>query len=111
MPLLLMYGKRRIVDKKSSKDQPRREDYAIEEFCQILSYVEQHPVYIESRPDDRGRTGEGKVDAIINRGGSRFALEHTSLMSYKTQGGSKTQKQIDELYSRYIVPLRIEETI
>ena len=92
-------------------DRPRREDRAIEEFCRILSSIERHEVVIKSRPDNRGRTGQAKPDAIIGRGSEDFTLEHTSLMSYGRGEGKKTNKHHEHLFKRYVKPLSIEQEI
>ncbi len=89
----------------------RREDFAIEEFCRLLSEVEEYELCIKCRPDDHGRTGQEKCDAIINRGGKEFTLEHTSLMSYRATAGSKNRKEHEILFDKVIRPLGIKETI
>ncbi len=81
------------------------EDFAIERFCSELSKIEGHEVYVVERPDDRGRNGDGLIDAIISRGGKKFALEHTALYIYEDQ------KKQDELFDRHVRQLGIAEEV
>lgn len=83
----------------------RQEDWAIEEFCKELAEYDGREVYVVERPDGRGRSGGALCDAIINRGGKLFTLEHTALNAYRNQ------KKHDVLFKRYIKPLKIEEAI
>lgn len=83
----------------------RKEDFAIEAFCKHLSRIADESVYVKSRPDARGQTGDGLPDFILHRGGSEFTIEHTFINSYGNQ------VFYEHLFSKYIKPLNIEETI
>jgi hypothetical protein len=99
------------VKKENLTNVFRQEDFAIEEFCKKLSRIQQSDVYIVCKPDNRGRNGEKKCDAIITRANEQLTVEHTSLMSYGANEGKKTQKEHQVLIERFIIPLKIEETI
>ena len=79
-----------------------REDRTISQFCTRLSLVERQEVLVVSRPD-RENPGQGGCDAIINRGGRRFALEHTTVDAIT---GQRTD---DARFREVVVPL--EESI
>lgn len=83
----------------------RKEDFAIEAFCKHLSRLADESVYVKSRPDARGQIGEALPDFILHRGGSEFTIEHTFINSYENQ------LFYEHLFSKYIKPLDIEETI
>jgi hypothetical protein len=55
-----------------------REDRTIEQFCTRLAAIEGRQVHIIARPD-RDNPGQGGCDAILDRGGQIFALEHTTI--------------------------------
>src|SRR6266571_7571979 len=61
-----------------------REDRTIRQFCERLAAIEAREVRIVERPD-LNEPGKGGCDAIIERGGQRFALEHTTIDSYSDQ--------------------------
>ena len=82
-----------------------KEDWAITKFCEHLSRIDDHNVYVRSRPDARGRTGQGLPDCILNRFGEDYTIEHTFINSY--------EKQVfyEKLFAKYIKPLDLEDKI
>jgi len=82
-----------------------KEDWAIQKFCEHLSRIDDHNVYVRSRPDARGRTGAGLPDCILNRLGEDYTIEHTFINSYP--------KQVfyEKLFAKYIQPLGLEDKI
>lgn len=92
-------------------DTPTYEDIAIDAFCNRLACIEGIKVDIIARPDDRGRLGRSECDAIIRRDSTQFSLEHTSLMTYRSEKGGKTKRKHEVLIKRYITPLGIENLI
>ncbi len=79
-----------------------RQERTIEQFCARLSAIEGQQVRIVERPD-RDNPGQGGCDAIIDRGGCRFALEHTTVDSVVNQRAD------DARFNQVVVPL--EEAI
>lgn len=77
-----------------------REDRTIDQFCSRLSLIERQEVVVVSRPD-RENPGRGGCDAIINRGGPRFALEHTTVDTITGQRAD------DARFRQVVVPLEI----
>lgn len=75
-----------IIPRRRLYEKYKSEDRHLETFCELLSMIDDEQVYVESRPDNRGTTGEALCDAIIRRGKKTLYLEHTSLMSYKEIG-------------------------
>lgn len=63
---------------KQSRDTMSREDKTIEQFCTRLAAIEGRQIHIIARPD-RDNPGQGGCDAILDRGGQIFALEHTTI--------------------------------
>lgn len=82
-----------------------KEDWAIQKFCEHLSRIDNHNVYVRSRPDARGRTGPGLPDCILNRLGEDYTIEHTFINSYQNQVFYET------LFAKYIQPLELENKI
>ncbi|HEY0349791.1 MAG TPA: hypothetical protein VGC60_16720 [Pyrinomonadaceae bacterium] len=83
----------------------KKEDFAIEQFCEHLSRIDDENAYIKVRPDARGQIGEGLPDFILHRSGQDFTIEHTYINSYENQ------VLYEHLYSKYFKPLNIEERI
>lgn len=81
------------------------EDSAIEYFCEQLSKVEGHEVYVVARPDDCGANGTRLPDAVIKRGGEEYVLDHTAVCSY-TQ-----QINYEDKFKRAIKNAGIEEAV
>ena len=79
-----------------------RQERTIEQFCARLSAIEGQEVRIVERPD-HDNPGQGGCDAIIDRGGHRFALEHTTVDSVVNQRAD------DARFNQVVVPL--EEAI
>jgi len=75
-----------------------REDRTIDQFCTRLSLIERQEVVVVSR-HDRENPGRGGCDAIIERGGRRFALEHT------TVDAIAGQRADDARFRQVVVPL------
>jgi hypothetical protein len=82
-----------------------KEDWAIKEFCEHLSRIDDHNVYVRSRPDARGQTGPGLPDFILNRFGENYTIEHTFINSYQNQ------VFYEKLFAKYITPLKLEDKI
>jgi hypothetical protein len=82
-----------------------KEDWAIQKFCEHLSRIDDHTVYVRSRPDARGRTGPGLPDCILNRLGEDYTIEHTFINSYQNQ------VFYEKLFAKYIQPLELEDKI
>lgn len=82
-----------------------KEDWAIQEFCEHLSRIDDQNVYVQSRPDGRGRTGPGLPDCILNRLGEDYTIEHTFINSYQNQ------VFYEKLFAKYIRPLELEDKI
>lgn len=78
-----------------------REDKTIEQFCGQLSKIEQQEVRVVARPD-RDNPGQGGCDAIIKRGKQLFAVEHTTIDSFKGQRAD------DARFNQMVVPLEKE---
>jgi hypothetical protein len=83
----------------------KKEDFAVETFCQHLSRIDNENIYVKQRPDARGRVGEGLPDFIVHRAGQEFTVEHTFINSYENQ------VQHENLFSKYFKPLNIEERV
>lgn len=83
----------------------KKEDSAVEDFCEQLSLIDGHNAYVKSRPDERGQAGAGQPDFIISRGGKDFTVEHTSVDTYPNQ------VFFEKLWAKYFKPLKIEERI
>lgn len=83
----------------------KKEDRAVEDFCEQLSLIDGQIASVKSRPDERGQTGVGLPDFIINRAGGDFTVEHTSLDTYPNQ------VFFEKLWAKYFRPLKIEEKI
>ena len=80
-----------------------RQDNTIEQFCRLLSQIEQQSVFVLERPD-RAKPGTGGCDAIIQRGEVRSALEHTTIDSY-------TAQRADDARFRQFIRLPLEEAV
>jgi|GEM_PF-5682232 len=83
----------------------KKEDRAIETFCEHLSRIDNQNAYIKFRPDARGQVGEGLPDFVLYRLGEEFTIEHTYINSYENQ------VQYEHLYSKYIKPLNLDQRI
>lgn len=83
----------------------KKEDFAIEAFCEQLSVVDGQNVYVEKCLDLRGQTGECRPDFIVRRKGSPYTVEHTSLNSYKDR------ELYEHLWEVFFEPLNIKEKI
>ncbi|HEY6803523.1 MAG TPA: hypothetical protein VI306_08095 [Pyrinomonadaceae bacterium] len=83
----------------------KKEDQAIEDFCEQWSHIDEGKTYIKCRPDSRGQSGEGLPDFILCRGEKDFTIEHTFVNTYR--------KQVfyELLWARYIKSASIEERI
>lgn len=103
--LLSLYLVDTIVPLKLLYEDHKKEDIAVEEFCEQLSLIDGENVYVKSRPDERGRTGAGLPDFIVSRAGRDYTVEHTSLDTYPHQ------MLFETLWAKYFKPLRIEERI
>ncbi len=79
-----------------------REDRTIDQFCTRLAAIEGRQVHIIARPD-RDNAGQGGCDAILDRGGEIFALEHTTIDCIVGQ------REDSARFRRVVVPL--EEAI
>lgn len=103
-----------IIPRRRLYEKYKSEDRHLETFCELLSMIDDEEVYVESRPDNRGTTGEALCDAIIKRGKKTLYLEHTSLMSYKVPKANgkpdemRSQKEYEKLWECYIKPLEDE---
>lgn len=75
-----------------------REDRAIDAWCAVVARVEQRVVTVFERPD-REAPSQGGCDAIVDRGGVRYAVEHTSLDSYERR------REDDDRYRKVIQPV------
>jgi hypothetical protein len=82
-----------------------KEDLAIEDFCKQLSRIDGENVYLKSRPDERGQSGQGLPDFIVHRAGQDLTVEHTLLVTYKNQ------VFYERLFSQYFDALNIEQRI
>ncbi len=82
-----------------------REDRAIEAWCIVVGRIEHTAVDIVEHPD-RERAGRGGCDAIVDRGGVRQAVEHTTLDSYQRR------REDDDRFRRVVLPVAavIEQT-
>jgi hypothetical protein len=83
----------------------KKEDRAVEDFCEQLWLIDGQEVYVKSRPDERGQGGAGLPDFIISRAGKDFTVEHTSVDTYPNQ------VFFEKLWAKYFKPLKIEEKI
>lgn len=75
-----------------------REDKTIKEFCARIAAIEKVEVRILERPD-RDNPGQGGCDAIIERGGKKFAVEHTTIDSFAGQRADSAR------FKKVVVPL------
>lgn len=75
-----------------------REDRALEAWCTVVSRIERAAIRTLQRPD-RDAPGQGGCDAILDKGGHRYALEHTSLDSYQSR------RQDDDRYRKVVLPV------
>lgn len=83
----------------------KKEDLAVEDFCEQLSLIDGQVAYVKSRPDERGQAGAGQPDFIISRAGRDFTVEHTSVDTYPNQ------VFFEKLWAKYFKPLNIEERV
>lgn len=83
----------------------KKEDKAVEDFCEQLSLIDGQVAYVKSRPDERGQKGAGLPDFIISRAGRDFTVEHTSVDTYPGQ------VHFEKLWAKYFKPLNIEERV
>jgi len=78
-----------------------REEKLICQFCKRVSEIERRAVNVKSWPD-RESPGIGGCEAIIDKGGKLFALEHTSIDSFFNK------RKDDHLFNKIVVPIEEE---
>ena len=74
-----------------------RQDRTIKQFCKRLAAIEQQQVHPIQWPD-QDDPGKGGCDAIIDRGGRHFALEHTTLDAIMDQ------RMDDDRFRKVVLP-------
>ncbi len=94
-----------IVPLKLLYNRHRKEDHAIEDFCEQCSRIDGQNVYVKSRPDSRGQNGKGLLDFIVSRGGEEPTVEHTFINTY--------QRQVfyESLWRDYIKPSEVRQRL
>jgi len=74
------------------------EDQILQQFCSLLTVTDGKPARIIGRPD-RENPGRGGCDALVDRGGEEWAVEHTSVDAFRSQRGDSAR------FNRVVVPL------
>lgn len=75
-----------------------REDTTITDFCERLAVLETQVVRVVGRPD-KDNPGQPGCDAIILRDSEKWALEHTTIDSFRNQ------REDDVKFEQVVVPL------
>lgn len=102
---MYLYLLNQFISLKVLRDKYQKEDWAIEDFCDQLSKVDNQRVFIHSRPDAKGKGGMGLPDFIISRKGVNYTVEHTSINTYEKQ------EHYNRLWDKFIKPLEIEKKV
>jgi hypothetical protein len=82
-------------------DSAQREGRVLTQFCERLAAIEGHTVRILSRPDAEA-PGLGRCDAVMERGGRQYAVEHKTVDSFPEQ------RQDNGRFRRVVVPVEQE---